>query len=118
MQPGAREYDTVMETRRANVREALRILNRAGGQPPQSGDELLDSGSTMAFHEEIDQLIRNAIRKHLLWFTHKNQAIAEPHDYGIQNGIIRLFCYQVGGQSSDSFRDGVWWTSLRYTTAK
>ena len=91
MQPGAREYDTVMETRRANVHEALRIVNRAGGQPPQSGDELLDSGSTMAFHEEIDQLIRNAItKKHLLRFTHKNQGIAEPQDYGIQNGIIVL----------------------------
>ena len=28
------------------------------------------------------------------------ERIAEPHDYGIQNGILRLFCYQVGGQSS------------------
>ncbi len=56
----------------------------------------------MAVDEEIDQLIRKAIiEKHLLRFTYKGQErIAEPHDYGIQNGIVRLFCYQVGGQSS------------------
>jgi len=27
--------------------------------------------------------------------------IAEPHDYGVNNGKIRLFCYQVGGQSTE-----------------
>jgi hypothetical protein len=56
----------------------------------------------MALDEQIDQLIRNAItEKHLLRFTYKGQErIAEPHDYGIQKGIVRLFCYQVGGQSS------------------
>jgi hypothetical protein len=56
----------------------------------------------MALDDEIDQLIRKAIsEKHLLRFTYKGQErIAEPHDYGIQNKTIRLFCYQVGGQSS------------------
>ena len=50
----------------------------------------------------LDQLLREAIRtKHLLRFKYKNQErIAEPHDYGVQNGIVRLFCYQVAGKSS------------------
>jgi hypothetical protein len=53
-------------------------------------------------YEEIDQLIRKAItEKHLLRFTYKGQErIGEPHDYGIQSGIVRLFCYQVGGRSN------------------
>jgi hypothetical protein len=50
----------------------------------------------------LDQLLRTAIRtRHLIRFQYKKQErIAEPHDYGIQNGIVRLFCYQVGGRSS------------------
>ena len=28
------------------------------------------------------------------------ERIVEPHDYGIHQGVIRLFVYQVGGQSS------------------
>ena len=50
----------------------------------------------------LDQVLRQAIEtKHLIRFQYKNQErIAEPHDYGIQNGIVRLFCYQVGGHSS------------------
>jgi hypothetical protein len=52
--------------------------------------------------ESFDRLLREAIRtKHLLHLQYKNQErIVEPHDYGIQNGIVRLFCYQVGGRSS------------------
>src|SRR5689334_13188909 len=50
----------------------------------------------------LDRTLRNAVRnKRLLQFQYKNQKrIAEPHDYGVQNGIIRLFCYQVAGRSS------------------
>lgn len=50
----------------------------------------------------LDQLLREAIKtQHLIRFQYKNQErIAEPHDYGIQNGIVRLFRYQVGGRSS------------------
>jgi WYL domain len=52
--------------------------------------------------ESLDRLLREAIRtKHLLRFQYKNQErIVEPHDYGIQNGVVRVFCYQVGGRSS------------------
>jgi hypothetical protein len=55
----------------------------------------------MAVNPELDQLLRSAIEnKRLLRFKYKgNERIAEPHDYGIQNGIIRLFCWQVGGRS-------------------
>src|SRR6202048_1335200 len=55
----------------------------------------------MAVNPELDHLLRKAIQiKQLLRFKYKgNERIAEPHDYGIQNGIIRLFCWQVGGRS-------------------
>jgi hypothetical protein len=55
----------------------------------------------MAVFEELDQLIYSAIRnKQLIRFTYKgNERIVEPHDYGVQNGIVRLFCWQVGGRS-------------------
>ena len=33
------------------------------------------------------------------WVTGKPR-IAEPHDYGVQKGLVRLFCYQIGGQST------------------
>src|SRR3989442_1657258 len=56
----------------------------------------------MMLAADLDHLLREAIRtKHLLRFRCKNQErIVEPHDYGIQSGILRLFCYQVRGQSS------------------
>jgi len=55
----------------------------------------------MVVNSELDHLLRSAIEnKQLLRFKYKgNERIAEPHDYGIQNGIIRLFCWQVGGRS-------------------
>jgi hypothetical protein len=90
----------VMETRRANVREALPIPNRTGGQPPQIGGQLPDAKLTV--EKELDDLLGNAItEKHLLRFTYKGrERIVEPHDYGIQNGIVRLFGHQVGGGGS------------------
>jgi hypothetical protein len=56
----------------------------------------------MTVEPGLDRLLCEAIQtKHLLRFRYKNQErIVEPHDYGIQNGIVRLFCYQVGGRSS------------------
>lgn len=50
----------------------------------------------------LDQLLLDAIRtRRLIRFRYKGQErIAEPHDYGIQNESVRLFCYQVGGHSS------------------
>lgn len=56
--------------------------------------------------EPVDGLVDHALReaihaKRLLRFRYKDaERIAEPHDYGIQNGVVRLFCYQVGGRST------------------
>jgi hypothetical protein len=51
---------------------------------------------------ELNRTLLEAVRaRHLLRFRYKDQdRIAEPHDYGVQKGIVRLFCYQVGGRSS------------------
>ncbi len=51
--------------------------------------------------QALDTLLLTAIReKRLLRFIYKEQQrIAEPHDYGVQNGIVRLFCYQIAGKS-------------------
>jgi hypothetical protein len=53
--------------------------------------------------QELDRLLRKAIgEKLLIRFRYKDQErIAEPHDYGVQKKIVRLFCYQVGGRSSN-----------------
>src|SRR5438132_14266809 len=50
----------------------------------------------------VNPLIWAAIeQKRLLRFRYKNrERIVEPHDYGIHNGLIKLFGYQVGGSSS------------------
>jgi hypothetical protein len=55
-----------------------------------------------AMDASLDQLLRKAIEmRRMIRFRYKDQErVAEPHDYGIQNGIVRLFCYQVGGRSS------------------
>lgn len=51
---------------------------------------------------EKHQLILDAIhQKRLLSFSLGGKArIAEPHDYGIQNGKVRLLAFQIGGASS------------------
>ena len=56
----------------------------------------------MAVDQKLDQMLRSAIEnKQLIRFKYKNnERIVEPHDYGIQNGIVRLFCWQVSGKSS------------------
>src|ERR1700736_1038050 len=55
----------------------------------------------MAVNSELDHLLHHAIEnKQLLRFKYNGHVrIAEPHEYGIQNGIIRLLCWQVGGRS-------------------
>ncbi len=87
--------------RRANLEKALRILDKAGSEEPQPGDEMpVDDRGTV--DEALDRVLRKAIRtKHLIRFRYRNQErIAEPHDYGIQSGVVRLFCYQIGGRSA------------------
>jgi hypothetical protein len=49
-------------------------------------------------HELLYGTIQN---KRLIRFSYKNrERIVEPHDYGIQNGIVRLLSWQIGGRSS------------------
>lgn len=52
----------------------------------------------------VHQLILTAIHeRRLLRFSyHGKDRIVEPQDYGIQKGVVNLFTYQVGGQSSSS----------------
>ncbi|HEY1799691.1 MAG TPA: hypothetical protein VGG46_02055 [Terriglobales bacterium] len=50
----------------------------------------------------IDRLIRQAIReKRLMRFIYTGKVrVVEPHDYGVQNGKLRLLSYQIGGESN------------------
>lgn len=59
---------------------------------------------------ELERTLLKAIRtKRLLRFKYKNQErIAEPPDDGIQKGIVRLFCYQVGGESRNRLPGWRW----------
>jgi hypothetical protein len=55
----------------------------------------------MSVDKEIDQALRAAIAgKRLIMFSyHGHPRKAEPHDYGVNKGKVRLLCYQVGGES-------------------
>jgi hypothetical protein len=59
---------------------------------------------------KIDKLLRTAIaQKRLIEFVYKDRLrIVEPHDYGVHNGRVKLFGYQVGGQSSEPFPNWRW----------
>jgi hypothetical protein len=49
-----------------------------------------------------DLIYRVIENKRLLRFEYKGrERVCEPHDYGIQNGIVRLHCWQIAGESSD-----------------
>lgn len=52
--------------------------------------------------DDVDRLIRMAIHSRRLLSFDLNglPRRAEPHDYGIVDGIPKLFFYQVGGRSS------------------
>jgi predicted DNA-binding transcriptional regulator YafY len=53
-----------------------------------------------AVHESILTAIHG---KRLLRFIyHGKERIVEPHDYGIQKGVVNLFTYQTAGESSSS----------------
>lgn len=62
----------------------------------------------------VDQQLLTAIaNKRLVSFTlHRCRRIAEPHDYGIINGVVRLFFYQIGGESRSTRPVGWRWGSL------
>ena len=58
--------------------------------------------NAVAVDSGLHQLLYGAIQnKRLIRFRYKRkERIVEPHDFGIQKGVTRLFCWQVGGQSS------------------
>lgn len=51
---------------------------------------------------KINPLLWQAIeQRRLIRLVYKSkERIVEPHDYGIHNGIVKLFAYQLGGSSS------------------
>ena len=57
--------------------------------------------TTLSVSKEVDQALRAAIAgRRLVNFSYQGRdRKAEPHDYGINKGKTRLFCYQVGGES-------------------
>ena len=62
----------------------------------------------------IDQRLREAVlRKRLITFMlHGMPRLAEPHDYGIIEGVPKLFFYQVGGRSRSGPPIGWRWASV------
>ncbi|HEY7306681.1 MAG TPA: hypothetical protein VH601_21335 [Bryobacteraceae bacterium] len=58
----------------------------------------------------INPLLRTAIeQKRLIRLLYKNrERIVEPHDYGVHNGRVKLFAYQVGGSSSHRLPNWRW----------
>lgn len=62
----------------------------------------------------LDHLLRAAItERRLVRFTLADcNRIAEPHDYGIQNGRLRLLFFQIGGESSSGTALGWRWADL------
>ena len=52
--------------------------------------------------EPTDNLLRIAItqRRKIRFRYAGKERIAEPHDYGVQKGHLRLLAYQVAGQSN------------------
>jgi hypothetical protein len=53
-------------------------------------------------NRQFDKLLRSAItERRLIRFNYDGKLrIAEPHDYGVQNGRVRLLAYQVHGLST------------------
>src|SRR5580765_8158239 len=56
------------------------------------------------------ELILRAIRyRHLIRLRYGGKdRIVEPHDYGIQNGVVRLLAYEVGGTSTGRLPNWRW----------
>jgi hypothetical protein len=57
----------------------------------------------------IPQLWTAIEQRRLIRLMYKDrERIVEPHDYGIHNGIIKLFGYQVSGFSSQELPNWRW----------
>lgn len=61
----------------------------------------------------VDKGLRLAIAKRrIVRFLYKGYTrVAEPHDYGVTGGRIRLLSYQIGGQSSSNPALGWRWVN-------
>ena len=59
---------------------------------------------------KINPLLWQAIEQtRLIRLSYKgSERIVEPHDYGIHNGTVKLFAYQVGGSSSHTLPAWRW----------
>lgn len=72
-----------------------------------------DSSRTPALQtikSNVDKALRTAIEQtRLIRFFYQNkERVVEPHDYGIQNGSVKLLSYQVGGSSTGPLPDWRW----------
>ncbi|HWX54872.1 MAG TPA: WYL domain-containing protein [Verrucomicrobiae bacterium] len=63
----------------------------------------------------IHEILLDAIhRRRLIRFLFDGkERTAEPHDYGVQNGVTRLLAYQTGGQSSGRLPGWRWFDVTR-----
>jgi hypothetical protein len=64
--------------------------------------------------QSLDTLIRFAIKhRRLIDVGYKGAPrVAEPHDYGVQNGVERLFVYQLRGPVRSSRLNPTGWRLL------
>jgi hypothetical protein len=47
-------------------------------------------------------------RRLIRFLKEDRERIVEPHDYGIHNGVVKLFGYQIGGYSSKPLPNWRW----------
>jgi hypothetical protein len=59
---------------------------------------------------DINPLFRTAIEeKRLIRLRYKEkERVVEPHDYGIHNGVVKVFVYQVAGSSNHRLPNWRW----------
>lgn len=82
---------------------SIPIAARSKGRIASYGkSRRLNIGRPGTVPHDVDRQLRNAIaaRRQIRFFYKGKERIAEPHDYGIQKGFVRLLTYQVGGESN------------------
>jgi hypothetical protein len=74
-----------------------------------------DRGREREREHEHDRLLRRAIAERRVVRLHAGARvrIAEPHDYGIRNGVAQLLAFQLAGDSASGRLPG--WRWLRLT---
>jgi hypothetical protein len=64
---------------------------------PPNGPKLVVNNPKPVIHNQLVEAINT---RHQISFAYQGKPrVAEPHDYGMQNGQARLLSYQTGGQS-------------------